>query len=99
MGCQPAGSASGCGGFPSFPRSLSLQSDSRSSARCRSAHSPRPGPRQSGIVWFEMRLLLLADTHVPVRARDLPDEVWRVVVGADTVIHAGDVLHNLPATA
>jgi uncharacterized protein len=37
-----------------------------------------------------MRLLLLADTHVPVRARDLPDDVWRAVDDADVVIHAGD---------
>ncbi|MDX6244717.1 MAG: uncharacterized protein QOE76_2440 [Frankiales bacterium] len=37
-----------------------------------------------------MRLLLLADTHVPARARDLPPEVWAAVDRADLVIHAGD---------
>jgi putative phosphoesterase len=37
-----------------------------------------------------MRLLLLADTHVPARARDLPAEVWDQVDRADLVIHAGD---------
>ena len=37
-----------------------------------------------------MHLLLLADTHVPRRARDLPDEVWRQVDRADLVVHAGD---------
>ena len=37
-----------------------------------------------------VRLLLLADTHVPVRARDLPPEVWEAVEAADVVIHAGD---------
>lgn len=37
-----------------------------------------------------IRLLLLADTHVPKRARDLPDEVWTAVDGVDVVIHAGD---------
>src|SRR5207237_9038749 len=37
-----------------------------------------------------MRLLLLADTHVPARARDLPDEVWAAVDEADLVVHAGD---------
>lgn len=37
-----------------------------------------------------MRLLLLADTHVPKRARDLPAAVWAEVVDADVVIHAGD---------
>ncbi|MEP9364355.1 YfcE family phosphodiesterase [Nocardioides sp. CN2-186] len=36
------------------------------------------------------RLLLLADTHVPKRARDLPAEVWRAAEDADVVIHAGD---------
>ncbi|WP_028638374.1 metallophosphoesterase family protein [Nocardioides sp. URHA0032] len=35
-------------------------------------------------------LLLLADTHVPRRARDLPVEVWHVVDAADVVVHAGD---------
>ncbi|MCM3686512.1 metallophosphoesterase family protein [Kocuria rosea] len=36
------------------------------------------------------RLLLLADTHVPKRARDLPEQVWRAVDDADVVLHAGD---------
>ncbi|MCK2023468.1 metallophosphoesterase [Microbacterium sp. kSW2-24] len=36
------------------------------------------------------RLLLLADTHVPARAKRLPDAVWREVDRADVVIHAGD---------
>ena len=37
-----------------------------------------------------MRLLLLADTHVPKRARDLPTQVWEAVEDADVVFHAGD---------
>ena len=37
-----------------------------------------------------MRLLLIADTHVPVRARDLPAQVWDEVTEADVVLHAGD---------
>jgi len=37
-----------------------------------------------------VRLLLLADTHVPKRARDLPRQVWQEVDEADVVIHAGD---------
>ena len=37
-----------------------------------------------------MRLVLLADTHVPRRARDLPDVVWSAVDAADLVVHAGD---------
>ncbi|MGN6251919.1 MAG: metallophosphoesterase family protein [Marmoricola sp.] len=35
-------------------------------------------------------VLLLADTHVPKRARDLPAEVWAAVEAADVVVHAGD---------
>jgi putative phosphoesterase len=35
-------------------------------------------------------LLLLADTHVPLRARDLPPQVWAAVDDADLVVHAGD---------
>ncbi|MCT1515846.1 metallophosphoesterase family protein [Dietzia cercidiphylli] len=37
-----------------------------------------------------MRLLIIADTHVPTRARDLPPRVWDEVDGADVVVHAGD---------
>jgi len=37
-----------------------------------------------------MRLLLLADTHVPTRARDLPLRLWHEVDRADVVVHAGD---------
>ena len=37
-----------------------------------------------------MRLLLIADTHVPKRARELPGRVWDEVADADVVIHAGD---------
>ncbi|MFN8032614.1 MAG: metallophosphoesterase [Mycobacterium sp.] len=37
-----------------------------------------------------MRLLLLADTHIPKRARDLPEPVWDEVDRSDVVIHAGD---------
>jgi len=36
------------------------------------------------------RLLLLADTHVPRRSRDLPAQVWRAIEEADLVLHAGD---------
>lgn len=37
-----------------------------------------------------MRLVLLADTHVPQRAPDLPRQVWDEVTQADVVLHAGD---------
>jgi hypothetical protein len=35
-----------------------------------------------------MRLVILADTHVPKRARTLPDDVWRAVDGADLVVQS-----------
>lgn len=37
-----------------------------------------------------LRLLMIADTHVPKRARDLPLQLWDEVDRADVVIHAGD---------
>lgn len=36
------------------------------------------------------RLLLIADTHLPKRAKALPDQVWSAVDEADLVVHAGD---------
>jgi putative phosphoesterase len=35
-------------------------------------------------------LLLISDTHLPKRARDLPASVWDRVARADVVLHAGD---------
>jgi uncharacterized protein len=37
-----------------------------------------------------VKLLLMADTHVPHRARDLPEQLWRAIAEADVVVHAGD---------
>lgn len=37
-----------------------------------------------------MRLLIISDTHLPKRARDLPPQVWAQVERADVVVHAGD---------
>jgi uncharacterized protein len=37
-----------------------------------------------------LRILLVADTHVPKRARELPGQVWAAVESADVVFHAGD---------
>ncbi|MGV9212507.1 metallophosphoesterase family protein [Micromonospora sp. RB23] len=37
-----------------------------------------------------MRLVLTADTHLPKRARDLPEQLWTAVEAADVVLHAGD---------
>lgn len=35
-------------------------------------------------------LVLIADTHVPKRARDLPAPLWEAIEAADIVFHAGD---------
>ena len=35
-------------------------------------------------------LLLLADTHIPARAKRLPDAVLQAIDAADIVVHAGD---------
>jgi putative phosphoesterase len=35
-------------------------------------------------------LLIISDTHLPVRAKDLPAPVWAAVDEVDVVIHAGD---------
>ncbi|HZG88687.1 MAG TPA: YfcE family phosphodiesterase [Pseudonocardia sp.] len=35
-------------------------------------------------------LLLISDTHLPRRAKDLPGPVWAAVDAADVVVHAGD---------
>lgn len=39
-----------------------------------------------------IRAVVLSDTHVPRRARDLPAELWAAIDAADVVIHAGDWL-------
>ena len=46
----------------------------------------RPEPQHDPGV----HLVLLADTHVPRRARDLPAPVWSAIEAADVVVHAGD---------
>lgn len=37
-----------------------------------------------------LRLLLMSDTHLPKRAKELPARLLELVPGADVVIHAGD---------
>lgn len=50
------------------------------------------------------RLLLIADTHIPKKARAMPAAVWEEAARADVVFHAGDwvdeaVLDELEARA
>lgn len=35
-------------------------------------------------------VVILADTHLPKRAKDLPSELWAAIETADVAIHAGD---------
>ena len=35
-------------------------------------------------------MVFLADTHVPKRARDLPEPLWDRIEACDVVVHAGD---------
>ncbi|MBO0909266.1 metallophosphoesterase family protein [Arthrobacter sunyaminii] len=35
-------------------------------------------------------LLVLSDTHLPKRARELPAQLWAEIEAADAVVHAGD---------
>jgi putative phosphoesterase len=37
-----------------------------------------------------LRLVLTADTHLPRRARNLPEPLWAAIDTADVVVHAGD---------
>jgi putative phosphoesterase len=37
-----------------------------------------------------VRMVMIADTHVPRRAADLPPRIWEEVDAADVVVHAGD---------
>ena len=39
-----------------------------------------------------MKIAVLADTHIPKRARDLPRQAWDVINSCEAIIHAGDVL-------
>lgn len=39
-----------------------------------------------------MRIGVISDTHVPVRARALPGEVFEIFAGVDLILHAGDLI-------
>jgi len=45
---------------------------------------------QAEVLAGPVRLVVLADTHLPVRARQLPGEVEEALGTADVVVHAGD---------
>lgn len=39
-----------------------------------------------------MRIAVLADTHIPKRAKTLPESAWQILQSAEVILHAGDVL-------
>jgi putative phosphoesterase len=39
-----------------------------------------------------MKIAVLADSHIPKRARDLPAHAWNIINSCEAIIHAGDVL-------
>ncbi|MGH2363438.1 MAG: metallophosphoesterase family protein [Chloroflexota bacterium] len=41
-----------------------------------------------------MNVGVLADTHIPKRARDLPAQAYQLLAGVDAIVHAGDVLEE-----
>lgn len=51
---------------------------------------PRPDTPAEAATADRLRVLLLADTHWPARARHLSQDVWEQVDRADVVVHAGD---------
>ncbi|HEY9754405.1 MAG TPA: metallophosphoesterase family protein [Oculatellaceae cyanobacterium] len=41
-----------------------------------------------------LKLAVLADTHIPKRAKDLPLKAHELIKQADAIVHAGDVISN-----
>src|SRR5690349_17993638 len=39
---------------------------------------------------MSVKLVIVSDTHLPGRARELPEPVWTAIEAADVVMHAGD---------
>jgi putative phosphoesterase len=39
---------------------------------------------------MSVNLVIVSDTHLPMRARSLPEQVWSAIEAADVVLHAGD---------
>lgn len=66
-----------------------LSTQARAAAPRRSARAHVPAAAGAPTV-VSVRLLLMSDTHLPKRARELPAELLGRVREADAVIHAGD---------
>ncbi|MBM3252722.1 MAG: metallophosphoesterase family protein [Candidatus Omnitrophica bacterium] len=42
-----------------------------------------------------IRILVLADTHIPVAARDIPSQIYREIDKVDLILHAGDIVEEV----
>ena len=38
-----------------------------------------------------MKIIVLSDTHIPERAKDIPEELYKDMKSADLIVHAGDI--------
>lgn len=41
------------------------------------------------------RITILSDTHIPKRAKDIPQRLWEEIKQTDLVLHAGDIVQPL----
>ncbi len=41
-----------------------------------------------------MRILVLADTHIPIAAEDIPSAIYKIIDSIDLILHAGDILEE-----
>lgn len=39
-----------------------------------------------------VKILVLSDTHIPVAAQDLPQEIYKAISSVDMIFHAGDFI-------
>jgi putative phosphoesterase len=39
-----------------------------------------------------LKILVLSDTHIPIAAQDLPEEIYKAIEGVDMIFHAGDLI-------
>ena len=39
-----------------------------------------------------VKILVLSDTHIPIAAQDLPEEIYKAIEDVDMIFHAGDLI-------
>lgn len=48
--------------------------------------------RRKAKIKVDFRIGVLSDTHIPMRARHLPAEIFIAFTGVDLILHAGDIM-------